>query len=261
MGVIKGIFLVLFSIVLFVSLFSLIFFGILSSSLTYSNVETQAISIIHNFIDEGMNVTSLVTQNYPFIQEYCKNYSNYVFNAQGYTFDIPCSISLQGQEAIIEEGIRDLIHQVYYKDYGCQFLDCFNKSEIPVFLISEQSANFFSTLFYCSIGISFILILLCFFLIKKKSNFFILLGIFLIILSLPFIKIASLINLLSTKITIQFLTIFFSESSYISILSLLIGIISLVFGLVFGIGFSVFGWFSKFKKEIPAQKSKKSKSK
>jgi len=252
MGVIRNILLVLLTFLLFLSLFSSVLFLILSSSLTYNNVQNQSVSIVHSILKNSFNITSVVTQNYPFMQIYCQNHDNYIFSAENYTFNIPCSVSLKGQEAIIEEGIKEVIHQTYYKDYGCRFLDCFKKTEVPVFLISEMSRSSFSNLFFLSLGISLILLIFALFLIEKKTSLPILAGSVLIIATLPFMKVGNLVNLLSDKIYFQFIKIFFLESRTISIIFLIIGGVLLVFGLVFKIlkvGFSISEWFSKLKKK------------
>jgi hypothetical protein len=256
MGVIRNILLVLATVLLFLSFFSSILFLILSTSLTYDNVQNQSVSIIHNVLENSFNITSVVAKNYPFMQMYCQNHDSYIFSAENYTFNIPCSVSLKGQEAIIEEGIKEVIHQVYYKDYGCRFFDCFKKTEVPVFLISETSKNSFSNLFLISLGVSLLLSALAFFLIEKKTSLPILAGSVLIIAALPLMKVGNLVNLLSDKIYFQFIKIFFSESRAISIIFLIIGGVLLIAGLIFKIckiGFSISEWFSKLKKKPNAK--------
>jgi hypothetical protein len=268
MGVIKNILLVFVSVLLFVSFFCSTLFLVLSSSLTYDNVQNQSVSIVHSFLEQNFNITSLVEKNYPFIQMYCQNHDSYVFSAENYTFNIPCSVSLQGQEAIIDEGIKEVVHQIYYKNYGCKFFNCFKQEGIPVFLISELSRNSFSNFFLLFLGVSLILLLFAFLLIEKKTSLPILAGSLLIIASLPFTKIGNLVNLLSSKISFQFLKIFFSESHSISIIFLIIGIALIALGVIFKIfkiGFSISGGISKLKdkfgnkEEIQKEDSKKKK--
>jgi hypothetical protein len=252
MGVIRNVLLVLVTVLLFLSFFSSVLFLVLSSSLTYNNVQNQSVSIIHSFLQSSFNITSVVAQNYPFIQMYCQNHDSYIFSAQNYTFNIPCNVSLKGQEAIIDEGIREVVNQIYYKDYGCNFFDCFKQAKIPVFLISEMSRNFFLNLFFLSLGVSLLLLALAFFFIEKKTSLPILSGSVLIIASLPFMKIGNLVNFLSDKIYFQFIKIFFSESRNISIIFLIIGGTLLVFGVllkIFKMGFSISEWISKLKKK------------
>jgi hypothetical protein len=266
MGVIKNILLVLVSVLLFLSFFCSTLFLVLSSSLTYNNVQNQSVSIIHNFLKQNFNITSLVTQNYTFIQIYCKDHENYVFSAEGYTFNIPCNVSLKGQEAIIEEGVKEVVHQIYYKNYDCTFFNCFKQGGIPVFLISELSRNSFSNFFLLFLGISLILLIFAFLLIEKKTSLPILTGSILIIASLPFTKMGNLVNLLSNKISFQFLKIFFSESHNLSIILLIIGGVLIVIGVVlkiFKVGFSISGGISKLKdkfdkkEEVKKEDSKK----
>ena len=136
MGVIRGVLLVLVAVLLFLSIICTNLFWTLSSSLKYENVEKESVIIAKDFL-KGVDVTNAVKQMYPLILSYCKNNSEYVFNYQGYTFDVPCSVASQGQDAIIEEGVKDLVKNVYYTEYECNFLDCASKPQLPLFLVTE----------------------------------------------------------------------------------------------------------------------------
>jgi hypothetical protein len=257
MGVIRNILLVFLSVLLFLTFFCSILFLVVSSSLNYNNVENQSVSIVHNLLEQQFNITSLVAKNYPFIQMYCQNHESYVFSAENYTFNIPCSISLQGQEAIITEGVKEVINQIYYKDYNCKFFACFKQEKIPVFLISELSHNSFFNFFLLSLGVSLIFLALAFLLIEKKTSLPILAGAILIISALPFRKIGTLVNLLSDKISFQFLKIFFSESGRISLIFLIIGGALILLGIllkIFKVGFSISSGVSNLKKKFTSKK-------
>jgi hypothetical protein len=251
MGVIRNILLVFVSLLLFISFFLSILSITLSSSLTYNNVKTQSVSIIHDVLEQNFNISSLISQNYVLIEYYCKNHSSYTFNADGYTINIPCSVASQGQEAIIEEGVKEIIGQIYYKDYGCTFFACFKQKGIPVFLISKLSHDSFLKFFFLFLAISFVFLTFSFLLVKKKTSLPILAGSVLIIAALPFMKIGNILNFLSDKIYFQFLRIFFLQSRTIAIILLIISGALILLGVILkilGVGISASKLVSKIRK-------------
>jgi hypothetical protein len=258
MGAIRGFFVVVVSILLFLSIFSSVLLLTLSSSLNYNNLQKESKEVIKGILEENMNISSAVDTALPFIQIYCQTNSEYVFNAQGYTFTIPCNITSGGRESIINNGIDYLIKGIYYKEYDCEFIDCFSKSEVPTFLFSMKSYTFLNNLFYIFLFVSFLLFILVFFLIEKKVNTPILVGILLIVSSLPFFKLNNLISFIPNEMVVKIVGLFFSSASSISIKVLVVGIILLVVGIVLKIskvGFSISEIISKFKK--PEEKSTK----
>ncbi len=262
MGAIRGILLVFVAVLLFLSILLANLFWVLTISLDYENVREESTLLVKDFLKE-INVTNAIKQAYPLISFYCQNNSEYVFNYQGYTFDIPCSIALQGENAIVEEGIKDLVKNVYYAEYECSFLDCPNKSQLPLFLVSEKAHDFWKNNFYLVLGICLVLLILVFLFIEKKTNVPILAGSLLVVSSLLFIKLDSLFALFSDKIIFKFLWIFFSQTYFISLKILIAGIILIVVGIIFKIfkvGFFISNLISK-SKEKTSKKSKKSKSK
>ena len=263
MGVIRGFFLVVVSALLFLSIFSAISFGILSASLNYDNVQNKSVSIAHDFLQKDGNLTSAISSNYPYIQIYCQNNSNYVFSAGGYTFNVSCANAMKGQNEFIDDGIKNLVHQIYYTSYSCNFLDCFKSNEIPVFLLSEHTHDFLGGKSRLFLLISFLLFVPLFLLTKKKENSSIILGIFLIIPSLLFMKL-DLFFTSSNKMISQFLNLFFSQSFPIALGILIAGIVLLAFGIIFKIfnlGLSMSNWFSKIKeKQLENKKSEAKKA-
>lgn len=231
-------------------------FWTLSQSLSYNNVEKQSVVLIKDILKENTDLTKEIHEIYPLMQSYCQNNSNYIFSFEGNTLDIPCETALQGEDVIIEESIKDMVHEIYYTEYECSFVDCFKKTSLsgftPVFLISEKSYNWWNTLFYFSLIISFVLSVLIFFLVNKKTNMPILAGSLLIISSLPFIKLDSLLGLFSNKTFVKFLSIFFSEAYTVSFKILIAGIILLAVGIIlkiFKVGFFISNLISKFEKK------------
>ena len=264
MGFIRGFFLVTVSVLLFFSLFIAITFGILGASLTYDNVQNKSISIAHNLLQQDGNLTSAISKNYPYVQIYCQTHSNYIFNAEGYTFNISCSNALKGENELINEGISSLIHQIYYSQYNCNFLDCFKSNEIPVFLISEKMYNYLAGKSGLFSAVSFVLFILLFLLTKKKINSFIIVGAFFIIPSLAFLKMDVFFNTSSNKMIIQFLELFLSQSFPIALKILIFGIFLVIFGIVFKIfnlGFLISEWISKISEKSSDKKQQNTQDK
>lgn len=259
MGVIRGVLLVLVAVLLFLSIICTNLFWTLSSSLKYENVEKESVIIAKDFL-KGVNVDTAIKQMYPLILSYCKNNSEYVFNYQGYTFDVPCSVASKGQDAIIEEGVKDLVKNVYYTEYDCNFLDCASKPQLPLFLVSEKAYNFFTNKLYLFLIAFFILLALTFLLVEKKTNVPILAGSLLIVSSLIFIKSDFLFALFSDNIIFKFLGIFFSQAYFVSLRILIAGIILVVIGIIFKI-FKVGFFVSNLLKPKEQKKGKKKKSK
>ncbi len=270
MGVIRGFFLVIATVLLFLSLISMTLFWTLGSSLSYNNVEKQSVIIIKDFLQDT-NVTDHIQKVYPIIQLYCQNYSNYVFSLEGYTVDIPCDVALQGDDAVIEEGIKDMVHEIYYTEYDCDFLNCFNEMYIdskgkvtPFFLISEKAYDFWNNKFHISLIASLVLLALVFLLIEKKTTMPLLIGSLLIISSLPFIKLDVLLSLFSDKTSVKLLSIFFSQAYFIAVKILIAGIILLAIGIIlkiFKVGFSISDFISKIKEKIQEGREKQKQQK
>ena len=258
MGAIRGVLLVFVAVLLFLSFFSLNLLWTVSSSLEYENVQKQSTLLANDLLNE-VNITEIVVQNYPMIQLYCMNHTNYVFSYQGFTFDIPCSVALQGADAIVEEMIGGAIHGIYYAEYDCGFIDCFEKYS-PVFLLSEKFHNFVADKVYFPLILALVLFALVFLLVQKKTNAFIVSGILLIVSSLPFVKLDYLLSLFPDKMIFRLLWVFLSRSFYVSIRLLIIGAALLVFGIlldIFKVGLFISNLFSRFRKEKKEKVDKK----
>lgn len=252
MGVIRGFFLVVVAVLLFLSILSLNIFWILSSSLEYDNVQQEVPAIVTDFLKD-IDATSVIDNNYDLIMAYCtvNPDMNYVFGEGDYTFTISCASALQGKDAMVEDSVKGLVYNIYYADYDCNFFDCMEESTIPFFLISERAHNYWNNKFYLALMASFILLILTFFLIEKKTNLPILVGSFMIISSLPFIKLDYILSIFSDKSFVKILDIFFSQAYPVSLRILILGIIVLIIGIImkfFKIGFFISNLVSKFKK-------------
>ncbi len=271
MGFIRGSLIFLASFLLFLTIFSGSIFLTLSYSLKYEKIQPQLISISKNLIIEGTNLDDILIEKTEVIKTHCQNNLEnleYVFSYEGYTFIIPCNIVNQSSEVIINYGINYFINKTYYKDYDCNFWDCFEKVE-PFFLISEKAKDYWREKFYFTLMISIVLIVFLFLLLEKKSNLPILVGSLLIISAIPLMKfkgmIASSINtILSSRISVSIadlVMIFFNGARSIGIKMIIIGGIAFGLGIIlkiYKISFKISDFINKKKEETlkPKKKSK-----
>ncbi len=250
MGIIRGFFLVIVSTLFLISLLAGNIFLMLSLSLTYDNVKTEFISSMKNASIEGINVEGVIESNYHVMQEFCQNASAYSFveDELGEGFTIPCEIISQGPTAIVDYGFDSILEEVYYDNYDCGFLDCFEKTGSPLFLISEKAHDYWNNKFYLSLIASVVFLVLMFFLVKHKTNMPFVVGGLLVVSSLPFMKLGGLLSFLEDKFILEYLAVFFTESRTVFLLMLFLGITVLVAGIllkIFKVGFKISNIFKK----------------
>ncbi len=252
MSVIRGGLLVIASVLIFIGFLLMNSLLVVSNSLEYKNIQNELVPVVIDFIGERVNLSNVVDAKFPLMKEYCENNSEFVFNEKEFTFEVSCDSIEQGSEAIIEEIIRDFVDDIYYRDYDCGFIDCFNNGEdIPYFLISENTKNYFENKFYFILSLLFVMAVIMFFLIENKTNFPILLGSLLIVSSFPFMKLNNLISFFAEKSFLNFFTFLFTESYSVAIKVLIFGVFLLLLGIVlkfFKIGFWVSDFISRFSK-------------
>jgi len=281
MGAIRGVLLVIVSVLLFLSLFLMNLSFILNTSLTYDNVQTESKLLINEALQNPANITSYILQgeadkisalnkSYVSIMTYClQNHTEYILSSQNYTANLSCETVLNGKEILIEKEIDKDISTFYYTKYDCGFIECFRKYSSPIFLISEEVSYYWEEKFYFFLAVSIALLALAFIFIEKKTNLPILAGSLLAVSSLPLLKLDSLFSLFSGKTLAsiaKFLKIFFSQSYVVSLKLLIIGISIIIFGIilkVFKVGFFISKIISKFKdlkKNLTSKKKDKKES-
>jgi hypothetical protein len=257
MGLIRGGLVVIAGVLLFISILVGSLFLTLSSSLEYENVVPEFTSAVKNTFTGEFNLESGIIKQSEAMNFYCKNYPSYVFSQGEYTFDIPCEIILQGPDKILDEGMKQLVKKIYYTDYDCEFLlGCSKKYQQPLFLVSEQAKNYWNDKFYLALGISAILIAIMFILAEHRLDLFTKIGGILIISSLPFMKLDSIVSFFNFQF-IQFLSIFVSKSYDVFLKVLILGIIFVATGLIiklFKFGFKLNSIFQK--KEVSEETKK-----
>lgn len=263
MGVIRGGLLVIAGVLLFVSFLAGNAFLTLNSSLEYENVRPELISAVNDIAEDEIGLTKEVENRFEFMKVYCQNYSEFVFSEGEYTFNIPCETIYQGPTAIINKGVGDLVETIYYQDYDCEFfLDCSKKSTYPFFLISKKAKDYWKEKFYFSLIAMIILIISMLILMENRLNLPVIVGSILMISSLPFMKLNWALSFFNISF-LQFLTIFFSKSYDIFLISFISGLVILVIGIIlkfFKAGFKInefFLWLDKKRKEKDLSKDKK----
>lgn len=264
MGFIRGGLLVIVSVLLFFSFLAGNLFLTLTLSLDYDSVQPEIASIVEELSEQEMNLGQIVNEEYPFMEEYCQNNSEYVFSEQGYTFAIPCSVVSQGSDAIFDYGLNTMVEDVYYKEYDCDFWDCIKETGTPFFLISEKAKDYWKQNFYFSLIVSMILIALAFILIEKRTSLPIIVGVMLMISGLPFLMINWIsLNLIPSSMFgeyfIELFSIFFTKSHTMFLISFILGLIILGVGILlkfFWIGFKISNIFSREKKGVSKKEVK-----
>lgn len=233
MGFIRKGLIVILSILLFLSLLVGNIFLTLNLSLEYNNIKPELVSVIKGVLETQMESLEELGEGFEFMQLYCQNNSEFVvkYDEIGNTLVIPCNVISQGSEAVVNYGINKFVEDVYYKNYDCEFLDCFKRTGTPFFLISEQARDYWNSKFYFFICISLILTALIFFLVEHKTNLLIITGSLLAISALPFIKFNSLLSFISDNSFLQFFTVFFTKAYTVFLISFISGLVILGVGV------------------------------
>lgn len=267
MGAIRGILLVFVCTILFLSLFVATILLTLSSSLRYENVKPELVSFLGDVVNEQLNIEEQLNQLLPAIELYCQINQQYLFDYGGYAFTIPCDVVAQGPNTLVEFGVDSFVNHYYYAEYNCNFLDCFSEEDVPLFLISEKAKNYWQSKFYFALLLSVILSVLVFFLVEKKTNFFLLVGGLTIVSALPLIQLGKVAALFTNSLgepgeyLSKIILIFFNQSYSVFIKVLIIGGVFLIVGIIlkiFHIGFAISNFFEKVKsKKLVKQKSDK----
>lgn len=242
MGFFRGGFVLVLGVLLFISFLALNSFFILSSSLKYDNVKDGLYPLVKNLSVSGtgelfpkeilgeFNLTKAAEDNSDIINSYCQNNTEYVFSYKGYTVNIPCYANATDPEVLINETFNDVIYDIYYKQYECGFWNCFSKTEIPFFLVSEKAKDYWQGKFYLTLIISLILVLLIFLFVERKPNTLIIAGALLILSALPLLKLKDLFYALAGKFSVL-INLFLSSTRWVFIFSLILGIFLITGGI------------------------------
>ena len=249
MGFIRSGLLVIVSVILFMGFLLMNSLLVVSNSLEYKNIQEELIPVVTEFLSEQINLESVSENQLILMQEYCINQTEFVFSEAGETFAISCDAIEGGVNAIVEEMISGKVEEIYYADYSCDFIDCFEEQrDMPYFLVSEQTKNYFENKFYFLMLVCLFISIGIFFLVRNKTNAPILVGGLLLIASLVFVKLDSVAGFFADKSLLKFFGFLFTSSYSIAIKGIFAGIILIIIGIIsksFKVGFWISGILSK----------------
>lgn len=242
MGFIRGGLLTIAIIILLSSLIIGNIFLVASSSLEYDNIKKHLNPVLENILFSSIN-SSNISENFEIMKMHCENENTkYVIEEKDFRISIDCQNILSGTpESVLDEEISQLIDDVYYNEYNCGFLSCFDAG-MPFFLISKHTKDYFRGKFYLLLGFSAVIVLILFFLFKDKKSLLTSLGILLIISSFPFIWINSITRTISNETAKEIFSAILSNAYTNFIIIFILGLI------ILGAGISLKFWnFSDIK--------------
>jgi len=246
MGFFRTSFVIILAILLFFSLLAANTFFILGSSLNYDNVREEINSIVQskeNVLPEKLvgefNLTKAAEGALNGAEIYCRNLNNkyYVSHYQGYSVNISCAtvnIEIDPRE-IFNKTYEDFIYDIYYKEYDCDFWNCFSRTGLPFFLVSEKARDYWMEKFYFALLASLILMALIALFVEQKVNALLIVGILLAFSAFPLLKLADILYVLAGDFS-ALINLFLGSTRVVFLFSLALGI------LLFGMGLAMRLW-------------------
>ena len=261
MGLIRGGLIFILGIVLLVSLIAGNIFLTLSLSSNPENLKEELTSETGKLIESaaenvlGIGVEEVIDKILPKLESHCENNTEYIFSEQGYTINIPCETIQKGKDAIIEEGINDIVDEIYKKEYECDSIwECISDPNLKnsLYLISEDAKQEWKSKFNFTLFVSILLIAIMFFLVTQKIDLPIIVGFLIVLSSLPILGINKIISFLDFPF-LKIIPLLFSESGFVFSMVFIIGIAFMTLGIL--TKFFNFGYF--FLEKINSLRSKK----
>ncbi len=257
MGLIRGGLFTIVATIFFIGLLTIGLLVTINHSLEYKNVQENLGDALMEQVNEQIDLNQTLENISIQAEIYCQDNSEISFNSE----ELPVEINLScesidnGEEEILSELINESIEQIYYQDYDCGLTECIDDEQKVFFFFSQDFKEYVESKFYYVFGILIILFILMLLLAENKSNAFVVTGILMAVVSLPFMKLNSFFGFLDGYLKILF-QIFFSKSYSAFIRLFIFGIIFLTLGLIFkftslGIKFTEF--INKFKKDKSKQ--------
>jgi hypothetical protein len=237
---------VICAIILFLLLIFAGISGTLNYSLSYENVQSNINPILKQVIEEQIEPQVNISELIYFAQIVCLTEKEITQEFENYTFILPCETINLGKDNVINYIIDYLIKEIYYKEYTCEFLNCFEEQNIPLFLISSHAKIYWQSIFYKTLIFMLAIIFLIFLLVEKKANGLILVGSLslissFILLKLKIVGINIIRGLLSQQNTSninldnlipKIINIFLSESENIFLFMFIISLILIILGII-----------------------------
>ncbi|MCW8965177.1 MAG: hypothetical protein OQK82_00610 [Candidatus Pacearchaeota archaeon] len=259
MGFIRGGLFVVASVLLFLSLFFCGMFYMISLSLDYDNLQNTLV----NLSDEMARDTGVYDEfvnGFSIMEIACENTNSYQFQVSYGVFEIPCEVVGEGADSSYYFALGEYVMSDYYKEHDCSFFGCLWDSKNLNFLLSEQTYEYSWSKVNYLMFVSFILIIALFLLSEKRSNIPIVVGAFLVVLSLLFMKVDSFLYFVEDNIILSFISVFMTQAYNVFLRFMFLGVFTLVIAIVwklFLIGFKVkkvIDWFKEKTKEKKVDK-------
>lgn len=229
MGFVRGGLVFIVTSILLTSLLLGSVFLTLSLSLKYNNFQDEIVSSLTETSSFNINITEEVEADFEEFEDRCQNDTEIDLSQEGYEIKIPCEVVDQGPEAVIEEGISDIvensINEAYPENSGIGEF-------VKDFLFSDDASNSWKKFYYISLLISIILIVLMFFLIENKFNLPLSIGPLLIVSALPLIILNFSLPYLENSL-LSPITVLFSEAYTVFLIYIIAGVILVVLGIGF----------------------------
>jgi len=199
----------------------------MSMSLDYDTIKPELVNVINEVIRNQSDAAQQIDNSLQSMQLYCQqgNATEFVHSQDNYVFVVPCDVVGQGSEAVIEFAVNDIVEDSYYQEYDCDFWEC--SYDPPYHLVSAKAKSYWGSWFYKSLLLSILLAVGAFFLIENRNNFPFLLGLVLIVASLPFVRIIWLLSLLGYWEFLQFFALFFTKAYTVFLVGFITGILCL----------------------------------
>ncbi len=242
MGFIRSGIVFILAIALFLGLFVGNLFLTLNWSLDYNHVSPY-IQNISNDLAQSSGAKAIILQEYNSKNSLCNSQNktslNFSFNEE--EIIVPCEEVNNGAKSVIEYVINESVPLYYYKNYNCSLIDCVQKENQPLALVSQNAKDYWGKQFYSVIILCLIAFGLLFIFVKEKHNAFVLAGIMTIFSAIPFRQITWILSLLPDLLPFKIIPIFFTEAGSVFTFMLILGIIL----ISLGIGIKFFDWGMK----------------
>jgi len=238
MGFVRGSLIFFIGTVLLITLIASNIFLTLSLSANPENLK-EKIVLTTDEIASGSSETpelnelgKTIDRILPTIEKYCQENVEYTFSEQGYAISLPCTKVSEGKNAIVSEGVSQIIDQAYSKNYECgSVIKCVFQDNNALYLFSNQAKQEWKSKFFLMLFISIILAGIIFLISDSKIDFLLTLGLLITLSSFPIFlieKIASSFDSLLFKV----MPLLFSESNFVFAIILIIGLAVITIGVL-----------------------------
>ena len=248
MGFFRGGLLAVSCALLFISLILFLSVYTLKNSTEYETIQEKVSEQIMNLPDnlseyvegenslqeKGIKIRTEANRTVPVMTESCKISEEYVFQFEGQTIALNCSMD-KGENLIALRITEEFIKSTYYKEYSCGFWSCLIKGDSTYFLISQKANDYWAGKSNIFLITTLILLSSIFILTEQRANGLIVSGGAIILSSLSLLKIQGLIYRLifskNLKGTSPLRETIFSQATTTFALAITLGIVAICAGI------------------------------